>query len=199
MLITEPLTRLRVSKVLIIAITGMPGAGKSTVAGALGGVGLRRIAMGDMIREETSRRGLPLDDKNMGAVMQELRGKYGAGAVAELCLLSIQSKEGEAAVVIDGIRSVAEIEIFRKAGDVKLLAVLASPKRRFELLTSRGRADAPPNLESFKTRDARELSIGIGGAIALADEAIVNEHITPDELADAALSTATRWMRPVGS
>src|ERR1035438_1924547 len=196
MLITEPLTRLRVSKVLIIAITGMPGAGKSTVAGALGGVGLRRIAMGDMIREETSRRGLPLDDKNMGAVMQELRGKYGAGAVAELCLLSIQSKEGEAAVVIDGIRSVAEIEIFRKAGDVKLLAVLASPKRRFELLTSRGRADAPPNLESFKTRDARELSIGIGGAIALADEAIVNEHITPDELADAALSTATRWMRP---
>lgn len=184
---------------MIIAITGMPGAGKSTVAGALGGVGLRRIAMGDMIREETSRRGLPLDDKNMGAVMQELRGKYGAGAVAELCLLSIQSKEGEAAVVIDGIRSVAEIEIFRKAGDVKLLAVLASPKRRFELLTSRGRADAPPNLESFKTRDARELSIGIGGAIALADEAIVNEHITPDELADAALSTATRWMRPFGS
>ena len=47
---------------LIIAITGMPGAGKSTVAGALGGVGLRRIAMGDMIREESSRRGLPLDD-----------------------------------------------------------------------------------------------------------------------------------------
>jgi dephospho-CoA kinase len=184
---------------LIIAITGMPGAGKSTVAGALGGVGLRRIAMGDMIREESSRRGLPLDDKNMGAVMQELRGKYGAGAVAELCLLSIQSKQGEAAVVIDGIRSVAEIEIFRKAGDVELLAVLASPKRRFEFLTSRGRTDAPPNLESFRARDARELSIGIGDAIALADEAIVNEHITPDELADAALSIAARWMGPIGS
>jgi dephospho-CoA kinase len=61
---------------LIIAITGMPGAGKSTVAGALGGVGLRRIAMGDMIREESSRRGLPLDDKNMGAVMQELRAQH---------------------------------------------------------------------------------------------------------------------------
>src|SRR5208283_1841915 len=107
---------------LIIAITGMPGAGKSTVARALGGVGLRRIAMGDMIREETSRRSLPLDDKNMGLVMQELRGTYGAGAVAELCLRSIQSKETEAAVVVDGIRSVAEVEIFRKAGEVKLLA-----------------------------------------------------------------------------
>jgi len=184
---------------LIIAITGMPGAGKSTVAEALGGVGLRRIAMGDMIREETSRRGLPLDDKNMGLVMQELRGKYGAGAVAELCLQSINSKDGEAAVVIDGIRSVAEVEIFRKAGDVELLAVLASPKRRFELLTSRGRTDAPPNLDSFRARDARELSIGIGDAIALANEAIVNEHISPDELADAALSIAARRMRPVGT
>jgi dephospho-CoA kinase len=184
---------------LIIAITGMPGAGKSTVAQALGGFGLRRIAMGDMIREETKRRGLPLDDKNMGSVMQEMREKYGAGAVAELCLRSIKSKEGEAAVVVDGIRSVAEVEIFRKAGDVKLLAVLASPKRRFEFLTSRGRTDAPPNLESFKARDERELSIGIGDAIALADEAIVNERITPDELADAALSIAAGWMKPVGS
>ncbi len=43
------------------------------------------------------------------------------------------------------------------------------------------------------------LSIGIGDAIALADEAIVNEHITPDELADAALSIAAGWMKPVGS
>jgi hypothetical protein len=77
--------------------------------------------------------------------------------------------------------------------------VLASPKRRFEFLTSRGRTDAPPNLESFRARDARELSIGIGDAIALADEAIVNEHITPDELADAALSIAARWMGPIGS
>ena len=183
---------------LIIAITGMPGAGKSTVAQALGGIGLRRIAMGDMIREETGRRGLPLDDKNMGMVMRELRGKYGAGAVAELCLRSIQSKEGEAAVVVDGIRSVAEVEIFRKAGEVKLLAVLASPKRRFELLTARGRTDAPPDLESFRARDERELSIGIGNAIALADEAISNEHITPEELTDVALSIAAGWMKPLG-
>ena len=93
MLITrcaEP--RVRPSTMLIIAITGMPGAGKSTVAQALEGEGFVRIAMGDMIREETGRRGLYLDDKNMGMVMREMREKYGAGAVAELCLRSIQSK-----------------------------------------------------------------------------------------------------------
>jgi dephospho-CoA kinase len=182
---------------LIIAITGMPGAGKSTVAQALEGAGFARIAMGDMIREETGRRGLYLDDKNMGTVMREMREKYGAGAVAELCLRSIQSK-GEETVVIDGIRSVAEVEIFRKTADVRLISVLASPKRRFELLTSRGRTDAPPDLESFKARDDRELSIGIGDAIALADEAISNEHITPGELRSTALKIVTGWVKPVG-
>jgi dephospho-CoA kinase len=186
-------------RMLIIAITGMPGAGKSTVARALEGLGPRTIAMGDMIREETSRRGLPLDDKNMGMVMQEMRGKYGAGAVAELCLRSIRSKQGEAAVIIDGIRSVAEVELFRTAGDVKLIAVVASPRRRFELLTARGRTDAPMDLTSFKARDDRELSIGIGNAIALADEAIVNERITTEQLRDAALKAVDGWLKAVGS
>ena len=184
---------------MIIAITGMPGAGKSTVAEAVEATGLRRIAMGDMIREETSRRGLTLDDKNMGMVMQEMRDKYGAGAVAELCLRSIRSRPDERAVVIDGIRSVAEVELFRTAGDVRLIAILASPRRRFELLTSRGRTDAPLDHQSFKARDDRELSIGIGHAIALADEAIVNERITPDELCATVLRMVEGWMKSVGS
>jgi len=182
---------------LIIAITGMPGAGKSTVAEALEGAGFARIAMGDMIREETARRGLYLDDKNMGTVMREMREKYGAGAVAELCLRSIESKRAEM-IVIDGIRSVAEIEIFRKTADVRLISVHASPKRRFELLTSRGRTDAPPDLASFKARDDRELSIGIGDAIAMSDEAISNEHITPEELRNTALRIVAGWTKPVG-
>ena len=62
--------------------------------------------MGDMIREETKRRGLHPDDKNMGMVMREMREKYGAGAVAELCLRVIEPMK-ENAVVVDGIRSVA--------------------------------------------------------------------------------------------
>jgi dephospho-CoA kinase len=182
---------------LIIAITGMPGAGKTTAAQALEKLGLKRIAMGDMIREETKRRGLYADDKNMGMVMREMREKYGAGAVAELCLRAIEQPK-ERAIVIDGIRSTGEIEVFKRAGDVKLLAIHASRQRRFALLSDRKRTDDPLDMESFNTRDERELSIGIGNAIALADEAISNQHLRPEELGQSAVKIATGWMDSVG-
>lgn len=182
---------------LMIAITGMPGAGKTTVARALEVFGLKGIAMGDMIREETKRRGLHPDDKNMGDVMRDIRARYGAGAVAELSLRVIE-KSAESAIVIDGIRSMAEIDAFKKAGSVRLLAVHASGARRFALLSARRRTDDPLDIESFNTRDERELSIGIGNAIALADEVISNEHLSLEELGNAAVKMVKGWLTPVG-
>jgi dephospho-CoA kinase len=141
----------------------------------------------------------------MGMVMRELRQKYGASAVAELCLLALgYTPPGVAGpaigfdgdvVVIDGIRSMAEIEIFRRAGHVKLIAIAASPGRRFGLLTRRGRSDDPSDVERFNIRDERELSIGIGNAIALADEVVSNEHLSLDELGAAALKIVSVWMK----
>src|SRR2546425_7221553 len=72
-----------------VAITGMPGAGKSSAAKALENIGMKRVVMGDVIREETKRRGLAVDEKNTGEVMRDLRKVYGEGAVAELCLKSL--------------------------------------------------------------------------------------------------------------
>ena len=56
----------------IVAITGMPGAGKSTAAHALAKLGWTRVVMGDVIREETKRRGLEPVAKNSGDVMKLL-------------------------------------------------------------------------------------------------------------------------------
>ncbi len=181
----------------LVAITGMPGAGKSTAAKALEARGFKRIVMGDVIREETRRRGLEPDEKNTGKVMLELREKYGPGAVAEVCLLTLRTMKDEV-VIIDGIRSYAEVEVFARVGEVKLVAIHASRDRRFKLLTERARSDAPASRASFDERDKRELSIGVGNAVALVDESISNEHATPEELGKRVVELVESWVGSAG-
>jgi dephospho-CoA kinase len=181
----------------IVAVTGMPGAGKSTASEALVRSGWKKVVMGDVIRNETRRRGLEPDAKNTGRVMKELREQGGDAAVADLCLQEIERTHSEM-VVVDGIRSVAEVEAFRRKAPVLLVAVHASPERRFSLLTVRGRSDDPDSREAFSKRDERELSVGIGNAIALADEVLVNERSTPAKLATAMKEAVDRWVESLG-
>lgn len=181
----------------IVAVTGMPGAGKSTASEALARSGWKKVVMGDVIRNETRRRGLHPDAKNTGRVMKELREQRGDSAVAELCLEEIEGTHSER-VVVDGIRSTAEVETFRKKAPVLLVAVHASPERRFSLLKVRGRSDDPISREAFSKRDERELGVGIGNAIALADEVLVNERSTPAKLATAMKQAVDRWVESLG-
>lgn len=176
----------------IVAVTGMPGAGKSTAALALVREGWTRVVMGDVIRGETERRGRVPDAKNTGEVMRLLRQERGEAAVADLCLEAMAESKSER-VVVDGIRSMAEVAAFRKKASVILVAVHASPERRFELLKERGRSDDPLTRGMFLERDLRELEVGIGGAIALADESISNQHATPDKLASEMAKIVEGW------
>lgn len=182
----------------IIAITGMPGAGKSTAAQALVKLGWTRVVMGDVIRAETKRRGLEPDAKNTGEVMKLLRREKGESAVADLCLETVAKLKAEK-VVVDGIRSMAEVEAFRRKAAVLLVAVDASPERRFELLKERGRKDDPLTYEMFAERDSRELGVGIGRAIALADETVSNQHATPERLATEIAQVVERWNKHAGA
>lgn len=182
---------------LLVAITGMPGAGKSTAAKAVEAHGFKRIVMGDVIREETRRRGLEPDQGNTGKVMLELREQFGPGAVAEACLRSLEGAKGDV-VVVDGVRSIAEVQVFAKAGTVRLLAVAASRDRRFRLLTSRARSDAPDSRGAFDERDRRELSVGVGDAMAFADETISNERTTEEEIGNRAVEVVEWWVSTTG-
>jgi dephospho-CoA kinase len=69
----------------------------------------------------------------------------------------------------------AEVEALRGSHVVVVVAVHASPKTRYERLAARGRSDDPKSWEEFADRDARELGVGIGDVIALAQEMLINE------------------------
>jgi dephospho-CoA kinase len=172
----------------------MPGAGKSTVASYLKEKGFSSITMGDAVREEAKRQGLDPTDANLGAMMLKLRKDLGPGAVAHLILKKLERDGNRGNLVIDGIRSIPEVEVLKTTGEVRLLAIHASQDTRFRHLTDRGRSDAPTNIDEFAGRDKRELSVGISEAIALADETISNNEITIDELKERAYGIVKGWL-----
>ena len=160
---------------LVVGLVGMPGSGKSLIVEAAQENGYKVVAMGDVVREETRTRMLDLNPRNIGVVMLDLRKTGGAGVIAEKCVSRIKQAEGSK-LIIDGLRSLDEAEVFKvHFSGFRLVAVHASPQTRFVRLRGRGRSDDPDCWEVFRERDMRELSVGLGNAIAMADYMIINE------------------------
>jgi dephospho-CoA kinase len=172
----------------------MPGAGKSTIADGLKPKGYDIINMGNIVREEAKKRNLEATRENLGKLMLELREKNGPGAIAELVKPQIESSISDV-ILIDGVRSNDEIQVLRKFGTVKLLAIHASTNTRFDFLQKRGRADDPQTIEHFEERDNRELGVGISNSIALSDYAISNVGLTKDELIESTYKIIQSWIK----
>ena len=171
----------------------MPGAGKSTICSGLEKKGSTTINMGDAVRAEAKRRNLDPTGQNLGKLMLELREKEGQGAVAKLIEDQITNSKSDI-VVIDGVRSNAEIDVLKKIAKLKLLAVHASTDTRYTFLSTRHRSDDPQNRQSFDERDNREIGVGISASIALADETLSNNNLTVDQLIDNAYQIITKWL-----
>jgi len=178
---------------LIVCLTGMPGAGKSTIARSLAGRGFATVSMGDAVRAEAARRGIEPTGGNLGELMLELRRAGGPAAVAALVEGEIEAAP-PGAVIVDGIRSNAEIDCLRSHGRVRILAVHAAASRRLGLLRARARSDDPGDRGGLDERDGREMKVGMSDSIALADETISNNDIGVDELVEAAHAAISRWM-----
>jgi len=159
---------------LIVLVSGMPGSGKSMFSSIARNMGIPVYVMGDVIREETRRRGLEPTPANLNMVARLLREEHGPAVVAERIAEKLR-EDPSPVVLIDGIRSLVEVGVFEKLGGVVIVAVHASPRTRFERLRRRGRPGDPRTWEEFRQRDLTELGFGLGNVIALADYMLINE------------------------
>ena len=163
----------------LILITGMSGSGKTTLVNHFKNKVVASVTMGDLIRSLAQEKGLPPTPENLGRLARGIREDSGADAVAKLCVKKID-KMPDNIILVDGIRSIREVEFFRKEFEVVLVALFADQNTRYARLKARGRSDDPPDRVTFKARDDRELSFSLGHAIALADYIILNEGSLQD-------------------
>ena len=165
---------------LVVGLTGMPGSGKSLVVETAKEMGYVVVTMGDVIRHETQKRGLELTPQNVGKVMLALREEGGNTVIAQNCVPLIAAQTSRK-ILVDGLRSLYEVDTFKAHfTNFVVIAVHAAPEARFNRLFNRGRSDDPINREVFHERDMRELGVGLGNAIAMAEQILIND-VSPEQ------------------
>lgn len=168
---------------LILALVGMPGAGKSEVASYLEKKGFPFVRFGKITEEEVVRMKLPLTQENEKIAREKIRREEGMGTYAKRARPQIDELLVKNNVlVIDGLYSWEEFTVLKKEFPFLLLIhIFAEPKIRYERLAKRSVRSLPID-EGF-SRDAAELEkLNKGGPIALSDYLIENDSKEISEL-----------------
>ncbi|SEQ85441.1 AAA family ATPase [Natrinema salaciae] len=161
----------------VIGTVGLPGSGKGEAATVAREDGIPVVTMGDVVRQETADRGLD-PAKDHGKVAQALRDENGPAAIAERSLPMIEDRlETHETVLVDGIRSGTEVDVFEEAfNDAFTLVSIEAPfEVRAERIDERGRdVGEADGGESLAARDERERGFGMDDAMARATVVIEN-------------------------
>ena len=162
----------------IIAFVGMPCSGKTEAVQIAKEMGIPVIRMGDMVWDEVKNRGLPLDEKNVGTIADQMRKDLGKDIWAKRTLDKISLIEKTKRIIIDGIRNIEEIDTFKKklGKDFIIITVTASDEIRQKRFLNRGREDDSSDIQDLIDRDKRELSWGLDTVIASADIIVPNKY-----------------------
>lgn len=166
----------------IYGVTGMPLAGKTTVANMMENEGFVVLDMGDVVRTEMQKRGVGAE--STGDFVNSMREKHGMDAIAQLSIPYLQEIiEERDKIVITGMRGWDEKKRFEKETDesIEIIAAWASRETRRKRREARQR-DEDVEGDGFEERDLREIQNGVGKMISLSDHMIKNEDIGEEEL-----------------
>ncbi len=156
-----------------MVVVGMPGSGKDIFVRTAESQGFAYIRMGDVVRELVKETEVPMDDESVGRFASQERRLHGADIWAARTLERMPLGD----LIIDGSRSLAEIERFRRAflKDLVVVGIRAPDEQRFLRLSGRKREDDPRTRKEFDVRDRREVSWGLLEALENADIVLDNE------------------------
>lgn len=159
----------------VLAVVGMPGAGKSLICSYFLKKGYPVLRFGDATDRGLKEQGLPLTEENERAYREKLRQSLGMAAYAIKIEPRINQVLAKASLVIlDGLYSFEEYEyLLGKFPILKLLAVYARPEIRYQRLSQRPVRPLAP--KEARDRDVAEIvNLNKGGPIAMADYLVTN-------------------------
>jgi len=165
----------------IIAIVGMPGAGKSEAAEYFNTKGIPILRFGDQTDIGLRESGKELTEENERRYRETLRKELGMAAYAIKIKPRIDRVLQEHdIVVLDGLYSWEEYTYLRKQfSGLSLLCIYARPETRYNRLTARSHRSLTK--QTARSRDIAELEhLNKGGPIAIADYLVVNEKTKQD-------------------
>lgn len=160
----------------IIAIVGMPGAGKSEAANIFKEKGFPVLRFGDQTDIGLQELGKELTEENERWYREKLRKELGMAAYGIKIKPRVDKvlKERDQ-VVLDGLYSWEEYLYLKKFfPQMILLCIYAQPKVRYQRLVNRNHRRL--NYKEARSRDMNEIkNLNKGGPIAIADYLIKNE------------------------
>lgn len=162
---------------MLIGLTGKNGSGKGELARFLRERGFEYRSLSDVLREEAKKRRKPVTRKNLIAIGNELRGKFGAGVLGKKLL---ETLEVDKHYVIDSIRHPEEVKALKSKSNFVLVCVSAPAKTRFRRVKARKRENDPTTLAEFLKLEKTEGKSKIGSdqqlnkTLSLADHTIQN-------------------------
>jgi dephospho-CoA kinase len=168
---------------LIVALVGMPGAGKSSCVDYLTNKGFPSVYFGGITLKEVKKRGLEINPENEKKVREELRELHGIDAYAKLIADEIEqlTESGENYIIADGVYSWSEYKYFKNlyGENAIIIAIAADRQLRHSRLASR--PERPLTEQQVTDREYAEIeNIEKGGPIANADYTIVNNENTSE-------------------
>ncbi len=162
----------------VLGFCGLPGSGKSTAIETIAELGTI-IMMGDVIRNEARKKGVLPTDENLGKIAKGLRKSGGDEIVAEKCVELIKDSK-RTPIFIDGIRSMAEVRVFRKYWGFPVIAIVADDQLRYQWIGNRARMDDSRKKSDIEERDLREIGFGLKEVIKDADYTVNNNSSIAD-------------------
>lgn len=159
-----------------IVFTGMPWSGKSEAVDIAKTMNIPVVRMGDFVWDEIKQRNLPLNPETVGRIGSQMRNDRGLDIWAKRTVEHIKKLNQQSLVIIDGARSIDEINFFKTVfkNDLVLVAIVALDSVRHARALIRNRKDDSKDINDIKERDKREISWGIDTLIKSADVVFEN-------------------------